>query len=145
LGEPHFVLFCFHLLFLSILEVQPFVGGHPFCVVLFSFVLKCPVTVPWSSTVVVVPYFVLFFFGSFNFCIPGCYPQWCGLSVGLISLSPLWWGVCCGSCWGVFTSLGLIDCRLVGVPWCVMWHINLYPGRKKRLKLPSFALSVPWR
>jgi len=40
LREPHFLLFC--LLFLSIPEVQPFVGGHPFCVVLFSIVVRCP-------------------------------------------------------------------------------------------------------
>jgi len=87
LREPHFVLFCFHLFFLSI----PFVGGHPFCVVLFSFVVRCPV--PWSSVVVVVPYFVLFFR------------------------------------------------RFVGDAWCVIWHINLYPGRKK---IKNFLVLRCW-
>ena len=85
----------------------------------------------------------ILFFCSFKFCIPGCYPRWCGVSAGLLSLFPLWWGVGCGSCWGVLMSLALIDGRFVGDAWCVMWHINLYPGRKK--KLPCFALSVPWR
>ena len=63
-----------------------FVGGDPFLVVLFSLVLICPV--PRSSSVFGVPYFVLFFC-SFKFCVPGCYPRWCDVSEGLLSLFPL--------------------------------------------------------
>ena len=53
------LFFCFCLFILSSVEVQPFVGGDQFCVVLFSFVLICPVQ--RSSSVLGVTYFVLVF------------------------------------------------------------------------------------
>ena len=145
------------------------VGGTPFCLISFSFtfsvhcrgptffclgspILRCFIFVccELSSPLTqycrgVILFCTILFFCSFNFYIPGCYPRWCGVSVGLLSLFPLWWGVGCGSCWGVFMSLPLIDRHFVGDAWCVMWHINLYPGRKKKQELPCFALLFPWR
>ena len=113
LGEPHFVLFCFHLLFLSIPEVQPFVGGHPFCVVWFSFVVRCPV--PWSSVVVVIPYFVLFF---------------CRF-IGDHPWSSFWF-----SNKQHYLSWGRLVRNLT---------YQFISGKEKKYKLPCFALLIPWR
>jgi len=51
--------FVFIYFILSGVEVQPFVGGDPFCVVLFSLVLICPI--PRSNFVFGLPYSVLVF------------------------------------------------------------------------------------